>query len=145
MPGRRRPAARRGPARRPAARRQVKRNVRRTHRRRRRRRVLVGGAMVVGVGALAYKLSKKDSQKIEQYSGIPVEEMTDEELEQAVQELELRKEPLDDDDQAYLDEQAAADDGSDYMAELEQLAQLKEQGIITEEEFAAKKKQLLGL
>ena len=31
------------------------------------------------------------------------------------------------------------------MAELEQLAQLKTQGIITEEEFEAKKKQLLGL
>lgn len=33
----------------------------------------------------------------------------------------------------------------DYMAELEQLAQLKNQGIITEEEFEAKKKQILGL
>ena len=33
----------------------------------------------------------------------------------------------------------------DYMAELERLGQLKTQGIITEEEFAAKKKQLLGL
>jgi Short C-terminal domain len=33
----------------------------------------------------------------------------------------------------------------DYMAELEQLAQLKNQGILTEEEFQAKKKQLLGL
>ncbi len=33
----------------------------------------------------------------------------------------------------------------DYAAELEKLAQLKEQGIITEEEFEAKKKQILGL
>ncbi len=33
----------------------------------------------------------------------------------------------------------------DYTAELEQLAQLKEQGIITEEEFEAKKKQILGI
>ena len=32
-----------------------------------------------------------------------------------------------------------------YAAELEQLASLKEQGIITEEEFAAKKKQILGI
>ena len=31
------------------------------------------------------------------------------------------------------------------MAELQQLAQLKAQGIITEEEFEAKKKQLLGI
>ena len=33
----------------------------------------------------------------------------------------------------------------DYMAELGQLSQLKDQGIITEEEFEAKKKQILGL
>jgi CHAT domain-containing protein len=33
----------------------------------------------------------------------------------------------------------------DYAAELEQLAQLKQQGIISEEEFQAKKKQILGL
>jgi thiaminase len=40
-------------------------------------------------------------------------------------------------------EQAAAQ--PDYVAELEQLAKLKEQGIITEEEFEAKKKQALGI
>jgi hypothetical protein len=33
----------------------------------------------------------------------------------------------------------------DYTAELEQLAQLKAQGILTEEEFQAKKKQILGI
>jgi len=33
----------------------------------------------------------------------------------------------------------------DYVAELEKLAQLKSQGILTEEEFQAKKKQLLGI
>jgi hypothetical protein len=31
------------------------------------------------------------------------------------------------------------------MAELERLGQLKNQGIITEEEFQAKKKQILGI
>ena len=33
----------------------------------------------------------------------------------------------------------------DYTAELEQLAQLKNQGILTDEEFEAKKKQILGI
>jgi hypothetical protein len=33
----------------------------------------------------------------------------------------------------------------EYMAELERLAQLKSQGILTEEEFQSKKKQLLGI
>ena len=41
--------------------------------------------------------------------------------------------------------QAAAPAEPDYTAELEQLAQLKEQGILTEEEFQAKKKQILGI
>jgi hypothetical protein len=33
----------------------------------------------------------------------------------------------------------------DYTAEIEQLAQLKAQGILTEDEFQAKKKQILGI
>jgi len=100
--------------------------------------------MVVGVGALAYKLSKSDTQKIEQETGRSVEEMTDEELQQAVDELNLRKEPLDASDQAYLEEQGDEDE-SDYLDELERLGELKEKGLITDEEFEAKKKELLDL
>jgi predicted Zn-dependent peptidase len=60
-------------------------------------------------------------------------------------------------DQAAYDEQMAAQQAyaaqaapaapaaPDYAAELEQLAQLKAQGILTEEEFEAKKKQILGI
>jgi predicted Zn-dependent peptidase len=58
-------------------------------------------------------------------------------------------------DQAAYEQQAAAQQAAaaaptapaapDYAAELEQLAQLKAQGIITEEEFEAKKKQILGI
>ena len=33
----------------------------------------------------------------------------------------------------------------EYMAELERLAQLRDQGILSEEEFEAKKKQILGI
>jgi putative oligomerization/nucleic acid binding protein len=40
---------------------------------------------------------------------------------------------------------AAAAPAPAYAAELEQLAALKQQGILTEEEFQAKKKQILGL
>jgi uncharacterized protein HemX len=55
------------------------------------------------------------------------------------------------DQQMAAEQQAAAQAASatpampDYAAELEQLAQLKAQGIITEEEFEAKKKQILGI
>jgi len=40
---------------------------------------------------------------------------------------------------------AAAPAEPDYAAELEKLAQLKNQGIINDEEFEAKKKQILGI
>ena len=39
----------------------------------------------------------------------------------------------------------AASEEPAYMAELQQLNQLKEQGILSEEEYAAKKQQILGL
>jgi hypothetical protein len=49
-------------------------------------------------------------------------------------------------EQAYAAQQAAAAPAEpDYAAELEKLAQLKAQGVITEEEFQAKKKQILGI
>jgi hypothetical protein len=52
--------------------------------------------------------------------------------------------------QVYEQQQAAPPPAAqpaepDYVAELERLAQLKAQGIVSEEEFAAKKQQLLGL
>jgi hypothetical protein len=40
---------------------------------------------------------------------------------------------------------SAAPEQPAYMAELEQLNQLKAQGILTDEEFEAKKAQILGL
>jgi Short C-terminal domain len=46
---------------------------------------------------------------------------------------------------ADAQQQAAAPAAPDYAAELEQLAQLKAQGILTDEEFEAKKKQILGI
>ena len=39
----------------------------------------------------------------------------------------------------------AAPSEPDYMGELERLSQLRDQGIITNEDFEAKKKQLLGI
>lgn len=41
--------------------------------------------------------------------------------------------------------QPATDSEDDMVAQLQQLAQLKDQGILTQEEFDAKKKQLLGI
>src|SRR5262245_47061650 len=48
---------------------------------------------------------------------------------------------------AYQEQQAAPPAAAepDYMAELEQLAKLRDQGVLSDEEFEAKKKQLLGI
>ena len=40
---------------------------------------------------------------------------------------------------------AATSSEPEYVGELERLAQLREQGILSEEEFEAKKKQILGI
>ena len=47
--------------------------------------------------------------------------------------------------QAAQQAAAAAPAEPDYAAELEKLAQLKNQGILSDEEFEAKKKQILGI
>lgn len=51
-------------------------------------------------------------------------------------------------DQAYAEQQAApaaAPAAPDYTAELEKLAKLRDEGVISAEDFEAKKKQLLGI
>lgn len=45
----------------------------------------------------------------------------------------------------YVPAPAAAPEEPAYLAELQRLSQMKVQGILSEEEFQAKKKQLLGL
>ena len=50
-----------------------------------------------------------------------------------------------DHDQMAAQQAQAQPAAPDYAAELEQLAQLKAQGILTDEEFEAKKKQILGI
>jgi len=48
-------------------------------------------------------------------------------------------------DQQVAAQQAAAPAQADFTVELEQLAELKAKGILTDEEFEAKKKQILGI
>ena len=118
----------------------------RMRRRRRRRRVLlVGGLVAFG----AYKLSTKDAQRIEEHTGTDPEELTDEELEQAMEELNIEKQYRDESDQEVGEAAPAGDsqeaDAPSYIDELERLAKLRDDGIITKEEFETKKQQLLGL
>ena len=54
--------------------RRSRRRMRRRRRRRRRRILLVGGLLAFG----AYKMSKKDAQRVEEHTGEAPEDMTDE-------------------------------------------------------------------
>ena len=111
-------------------------------RRRRRRILLVGGLLAFG----AYKMSKKDADRIEEHTGKAPEDMTDQELEQAMDELHIEKQYRDESDREDM-EASSSQGGAEpsYLDELERLSKLKDAGVITEEEFQAKKKQLLGI
>jgi hypothetical protein len=150
---------RRGPARR-AGRRAGRRTARRTMRRRmilpagrryRRRRIMVGGAALLLVGGAAYKIGKSQAQQIEQHTGKPPEDLTQAELEQAMDDLGIEEQELTAQDQATIEAEAEGTSApppaeqADYIEELKKLAEFKDMGIVTEEEFEAKKKQLLGL
>ncbi len=142
-------------------RRAARRTTRRVMRRRRRRRVMVGGMVVlaVGAGAAAVKLSQKDAQRIEEHTGASVEELSDEELTGAMKDLGIQSAELTAEDKTSLVSAPPVDDSApapvssnpttinepSYLEELEKLAGLRDKGIITDDEFEAKKKQLLGL
>ena len=116
--------------------------------------MLVGGMVAFG----AHKMSQKDAQRIEEHTGVNPEELEDDELEQAMSELNIEKQTATEEelaqaggtpDQAPSPAPAAPADAtagtSDYIAELEKLASLRDAGILTDEEFNAKKSQILGL
>jgi hypothetical protein len=133
------------------------------------RRLIVGSAVILCIGgaAAAIKLNKKDVEKIEKQTGKKAEEMSEEELKAAMKELGIQSMELTEEDELVIDkaeqedqssaekEKAAqpaastsassASEKSDYATELRQLAELHEQGILTDEEYEAKKKQVLGL
>ena len=102
--------------------------------------LLVGG--MVALGYAGYKMSKRDVERVEEHTGQQADELTDEQLEQAMDQLGIEKETMNDEEWAEAEE---ADAQEDYIDELERLADLHKQGILTDEEFTAKKKELLGL
>ena len=152
------------------ARRTARGTARRTTRRvrrRMRRRILVGGMVLLAVGGAAYgavKLTQKDAQRIEAHTGASVEELTEEELVAAMRDLGIQSIELTDEDRAIVSSEsgqaappspqpaqaapvaaAAAAPQESYLDELERLAELRDKGIISDEDFEAKKRQLLGL
>jgi hypothetical protein len=125
---------------------------------------MVGGFVLLAAAgtAAAIKLSKQDADRIEAQTGVPVEELTEEELVAAMEQLGIQSIELDENDQAVITDQgeapadapaaaapaaqpAPAEPEPSYLDELERLAGLRDKGIVSDEEFEAKKKQLLGL
>jgi hypothetical protein len=101
----------------------------------------------------AYKLSKQDADRIEQATGQSVEEMSEEDLVAAMEQLGIQSIELTDEDKAVVERESSEpvgaapgeEEAGDYLDELERLASLRDQGIITDEDFEAKKKEILGL
>ena len=117
------------------------RMTRRRRRRRRRRRILLVGGMIA-LGYAGYKMSKRDVQRVEEHTGKQADELTDEQLEQAMDQLGIEKETMTDEEWAQAEK---ADAQPAYLDELQRLADLHKAGVLTDEEFAAKKMQVLGL
>jgi hypothetical protein len=80
---------------------------------------------------------------VEEHTGKKAEDLTDEELEQAMDDLNIAGEEMTDEEWEQVEKAEAEED--DYIDQLERLAKLRDQGILTDEEFEAKKKQLLEL
>lgn len=126
-------------------------------------RLLVGGAAILMVGGVAYKIGESSAKKIEQATGKKPEEMTPEELEATMEQLGIEQEELTPQDEAAINQYQSGDAAPaaaapaapaaaapataqpDNLDQLKKLAELRDAGIVTEEEFEAKKKQLLGL
>ena len=101
------------------------------------------------------------------YAGIagkPPEDLTQQELEQAMDDLGIEEQEITPQDQAAIEAEAIDSTATqaqpapaapaaaqppaaepDYIEELRRLADLKEAGLIADEDFQAKKQQLLGL
>ena len=73
-----------------------RRVIRRRRRRARRRIMLAGGMVAFGV----HKMSQSQAKQIEEHTGVPPEELEDEDLEAVMTELNIPKQELTDEDRA---------------------------------------------
>lgn len=104
--------------------------------------MLVGGLIGFGV----YKMSKRDAQRVEEHTGMPPEDLEDADLEAAMNELGIEKQTVTEADQEEgASAPSAPSSGGSDLDQLQKLSDLHAAGILTDEEFQAKKAQILEL
>jgi membrane protease subunit (stomatin/prohibitin family) len=101
----------------------------------RRRRPVLRAATMVGAGAAVYHAGKSSQ------AGRDQDASRDQQLE--YQDEQIRQLQAQQAQQAYV-QPAPAAASDDMFAQLERLAQLKEKGVLTADEFEAQKRKVLG-
>ena len=65
-------------------------------RRRMRRRMIVGGAVILAIGTSATKMTQSEVQQVEQHTGMKAEDLSEEQLDSAMNDLGIEgQEPTD--------------------------------------------------
>ena len=64
---------------------------------------MIGGMIIAGVGYGAYKLTQKQSDQIEDHTGKKLEDMDEQEMEKAMDDLGIEAEEPTDEEMAQLD------------------------------------------
>ena len=63
----------------------------------------LGSLLIVGAAAgVAYKLGKKQAQQVQEYTGYPPDQLSEEDLQAAITDLNIQPEPLDDQDRQEI-------------------------------------------
>lgn len=96
-----------------------------------------------------YKFTQRDAERIEQHTGVNPEELDDAELERAMSDLNIEPQKVtsaDVEESAATPGSAAAEESPAALGdEIEKLAALRDQGILSDAEFEAAKRKTLGL
>ncbi len=107
------------------------------------------------------KLTQQDAQRIQEDTGLPPAQLEDNDLKESMQELGIHSQPLTPQDQAALGipptpapgstttvvtrPPPATPQPSSIEQQLQSLTDLKNKGLISPEDYEAKKKQILGI
>jgi Short C-terminal domain len=124
----------------------------------------VNYVLIAGEGSSPpIKLTQQDAQRIQEDTGLPPQQLEDNDLSESMQQLGIHSVPLTPQDQATLgmapspqgatgstttvvrQPAPAANPQNTIEQQLQSLENLKEKGLISQDDYDAKKKQVLGI